>query len=158
MPDMATPERDVLTSLPNTRPTRRSSKRDASAAAAKPRTAKPAARKAAASKPKATAAAQATAKPRRTNKTTAKGSKVGVPKGQSAPKKKAAEPAPLAPGTIPAAGWATNEPAPKKQTTGGFNTDDLFGTAMTAVSEIAQIGLASISQNAKSLLDRLPRR
>lgn len=157
MPDMATSERDVLTSLPNTRPTRRSSKRDASAAA-KPRTAKPAASKASAAKPKAAATAKATAKPKRASKPTAKGSKVGVPKGQSAPKKKAPAPAPPAPGTIPAAGWASSDPAPKKQTTGGFNTDDLFGTAMTAVTEIAQIGLASISQNAKSLLDRLPRR
>ncbi len=160
MPVMANPERDVLTSLPNSRPTRRSPKRDAAAAATKPKAAKPAAKKPAAAKPKAAVAKpKATPKPKpaAAPKAAAKRSKVGVPKGQTAPKQKvAAAAAPVEPGTIPAAGWATHDPAPAKSA-GGFNTDDLFGTAMTAVTQIAQIGLASISQNAKSMLDKLPR-
>lgn len=156
---MPTSERDVLTSLPDTRPTRRSAKRPAVAggsgatqaatkpkAAAKPKATATAKPKTTAS-PKAAAQAKAAAKPKGA-------SKIGVPKGQSAPEARVHEELP--PGSIPAAGWDTNT-APAASTSGGFNTDDLAGTALSAVSQIVQIGLTSVSNGARSLLDKLPR-
>jgi len=150
---MSTSDRDVLTSLPNTRPTRRSSKRPATAggatavkASAKPKTAaKP--------KPKATAKPKAAPQPAAATKPKTT-SKIGVPKGQSAPGARVREELP--PGSIPAAGWDTNT-APTPSTSGGFNTDDLLGTALSAASQIAQIGLSSVSNSARSLLEKLPR-
>ncbi len=150
---MSTSDRDVLTSLPNTRPTRRSAKRPATAggatavaAAAKPKTA-------AKAKPKPAAKAKAATQPKAAAKPKA-ASKIGVPKGQSAPGARVREEVP--PGSIPAAGWDTNT-APKPSTSGGFNTDELLGTALSAASQIAQIGLSSVSNSARSLLDKLPR-
>jgi hypothetical protein len=158
---MPSADQEVLTSLPDKRPTRRSTKRaavggtatrsaPATKAPKKPR-ARPAAKAPAApaTKPKKTAAANAA------KDAVKRPSKVGVPKGQSAPKaaSKAREETP--PTSIPAAGWATNDPP--KSAGGGFNTDELMGTAMTAVTQIAQIGLASVSHSARSLLDKLPR-
>ena len=48
-------------------------------------------------------------------------------------------------------------PSATPSTSGGFNTDDLLGTALSAAGHIAQIGLQSVSNSARSLLDKLPR-
>lgn len=146
---MSTSERDVLTSLPNTRPTRRSAKRPAATGGSA--TTAPAAKPKAAAKPRPKSAAKPKAKAAAKPKAP---SKIGVPKGQSAPGARVREELP--PGSIPAAGWDTNPP-PAASTSGGFNTDDLVGTAMAAVGQIAQIGLSSVSSSARSLLEKLPR-
>lgn len=120
-------DRDVLTSLPRSRPTRRSAKRDGgtSAGAAKKR---PAAKSA--PRPKAKAAAgKAGAKPR----------------PRAVPKAKA---------KVPPAGYAT--PAPKAGE-GGSGPAEVVGTAVQAAGELAQIGITVSRQALKSALGRLPR-
>jgi hypothetical protein len=133
-------QREVLSSLPRTRPVRRSSKRDG----AKPAAADPAtsaknvtSAKKAAAKPKAAAA-----KPKR--KTTASAAK---PKAAVAkPKPKPAEP------VAPPAGWETDAGAAR--TPGGT---EIVTTAVKAIGELAQIGVAVGGQAVKSVLSRLPR-
>ena len=113
---------DVLTSLPRTRPQRRSAKRDApkkATAAAKPAAAaKRPAPKRAAAKPKAT-------------------------KPKAAPKAKA-----QAAAKIPPAGYAT----PPKDEGGTPSGVELVGTAIQAAGELAQIGAAIGKQALKSAL------
>lgn len=154
--------REVLTHLPDTRPTRRSPKRQSGAVAAKPKTtaaAKPKAR----AKPSTPAAAKATAakpraaaKPSRPAATPAsrpRGAKVHTPKGQVAPTA-VRPPAAVDDGPVPAAGWAVAEPKPAA---GRMNTDELMHTAARAVTEIVGIGLESFRESIGSVLGRLPR-
>ena len=122
-------ERDVLSSLPRTRPTRRSTKRDAPAA--KPRAkAKTAAKTAPKAKSTARAKPRAQAKPR------------------TRAKPKAAAGGPVKP---PPAGWATpeNDSAPS----GG----ELVTTAIRAAGELAEIGATYGLQAVRRALGRLPR-
>lgn len=162
-------DRDVLTHLPNARPTQRSAKRRSAgdgaastgAGATKKSPAKPkaTAAKAPVAKAKAPAKAKPAARKPAAPKAAAKagGGKVKAARGQVAPKAKAPAPArEHVPGEVPPAGWASPEPTPASS--GGFNTDDLAGTALTAVSQIVQIGVANVTGTAKSLLSRIPTR
>lgn len=147
--------REVLTHLPDTRPTRRSPKRQ-SGTSVKPNataTPKPAA---GAAKPKARpATAKAPAKPRVAAASAAgpRGAKVRTPKGQVAPTA-ARPPVVVDDGPVPAAGWAVAEPKPAA---GRMNTDELMHTTARAITEIVGIGLESVRESIGSVLGRLPR-
>lgn len=135
----------MLTSLPRTRPVRRSAKRgdraDAKTAAA---SAQP--RRTAATKPK-TAKATKTARP-----ATAK----AKPASTGAAKPKAAERPRAAPRRkVPPAGYAA--PASRGGEGGGAGTADLLSTTIQATAELAQIGLTVGRQTLQSMLDRLPK-
>lgn len=126
-------ERDVFGSLPNTRPQRRSAKRDRpggkAKAAAAAKTAAPPARTAAAKpSPAASTAARPKAKP--TPRTT----------GTTASK-------------IPPAGYAT----PRPEDDGVPRGADLVTTAVQAAGELAHMGLSAGGRALKSALGRLPR-
>jgi hypothetical protein len=141
-------DRDVLTSLPRSRSTRRSAKR-----AGKPQDAAPAvepqpeAKTPAAAK---SAATRAAAKP----KPKAPATKP-KPKAKPAAKAAAGTPpkahAPTSP-PPPPAGWAAPRPG---RDDGGRG--ELLGTAVQAVGELAQIGLAYGGQALKQALSRLPK-
>jgi hypothetical protein len=140
-------DREVLTSLPRTRPVRRSAKRaERPSTAAKPtrptsnpaaadgtKTRKPAAKARAAPRPKATAGTAS-----------GDGARATAQRTRSAPRK-----------AVPPAGYASPEsscddarrPAPA----------DLLGTAVQAAGELAQIGFAVGRQALQSMLDRLPK-
>ena len=121
-------ERDVFGSLPNTRPQRRSAKRDRAGAKAKP--AAPAKTAAAKPKPAASAAARPKAKPRpRATAGTTTAS------------------------TIPPAGYAT----PRPDDDGVPRGAELVTTAVQAAGELAHIGLSAGGRALKSALGRLPR-
>jgi hypothetical protein len=123
-------ERDVFGSLPNSRPQRRSARRDPSRATEKPRAAKPPARA------KPAPRAKAAAKPR-----------------AAAPPRPATPPKPTA-STIPPAGYAT----PRADDDDGVpHGARLVTTAVQAAGELAQIGLAAGGRAVKSALGRLPR-
>jgi hypothetical protein len=135
-------DREVLTSLPRTRPVRRSAKRGdtphatkakakaAAANAPKPRTT--AAKPRAAAQPKATAQA---ARPAGAGTTT--------PRSRTAPRR-----------TVPPAGYASPSQAEDDQRSASA---DLIGTAVQAATELAQIGCAVGRQALQSMLDRLPK-
>jgi hypothetical protein len=152
---MSPADRDVLTSLPNARPTRRSAKRAGTAATEKPKPAAAKKKAPAAKKQPATAATAKAATPRKA--TAAARAKAAKPKATaSAPRAKkaaAAKPQGTAPSSPPPppAGWAT--PKPERPEGGG----DLLGTAVQALGELAQIGLAYGGQAVKQALSRLPR-
>jgi len=114
------PDRDVLSSLPRSRPARRSGKRDAARAS---------------TRQQATADHVAAATP--TPRAARKGAKA-----------KASAPSPP-----PPAGWATPDDADAAQP-GGL---ELVGTAVRAVGEVAQIGVAVGANAVKGVLGRLPR-
>lgn len=147
-------DREVLSSLPNARPQRRSAKRDrpargakadgagaakakSGAAKAQPGAAKGA--KPAAAKPPASAAA----------KPAARGA--AQPRAKAAAKPRAKAAAPAAP-AIPPAGYATprgDDDAPSGA--------DLVTTAVQAAGELAQIGIEVGGRALKAALQRLPR-
>jgi hypothetical protein len=170
---MSPADRDVLSSLPRSRSTRRSAKRagtggdgpaETTAEPKAPAKAKPASAKAkpvtakAAAKPKPKAPAKAatkakapsakatTAKPRATSAKRAPAAKAAAPK--AAPRKAQAPASP----PPPAAGWA----APRTEHDAG-GRGELLGTAVQAVGELAQIGLAYGGQALKQALSRLPK-
>jgi hypothetical protein len=130
-------ERDVFGSLPNSRPQRRSAKRDRGGPAAKPeaqaQTAKP-----------MPAAAKAKAKPA-----------AAKPRPKPRAKAGAAAEAGAAPTSskIPPAGYAT----PRGDGDGVPRGADLVTTAVQAAGELAHIGLAAGGRALKSALERLPR-
>ena len=135
-----TGDQEVFGSLPDSRPTRRSSKRaprttTADATAAPKATAKP--KTAAKAKPKAKAKTKTAAKPR-------------TAAAKPRPKPKAAAPPPRS--TVPPAGYAT--PRSDEEPSG---RGDLIGTAVQAAGELTQIGLAAGSRAISSALKRLPR-
>jgi hypothetical protein len=137
-------DRDVFGSLPNTRPQRRSAKRDRAGAKGKP-AATPA--QTAASKPKAGAGAEAKPAPRASTK--------AKPAARARAKPKPAAQAGSGPSAskIPPAGYAT----PRADDDGVPRGADLVTTAVQAAGELAQIGLAAGGRALKSALERLPR-
>jgi hypothetical protein len=159
-------DREVLTSLPRTRPVRRSDKREerprTAAAATKPKgkqTSKPPAADAAqgrkpAAKPRATAQPKAT--PRTAGRSagaggartagrsgSAGGERTAAPRARSGPRR-----------TVPPAGYASPTRAEEEQR---FASADVLGTAVQAAGELAQIGFAVGRQALQSMLDRLPK-
>jgi hypothetical protein len=154
-------DREVLASLPNSRPTRRSAKRDrgprgsgAGAAAGGP--AKPArAAAGAAAKGGAKAAPKAGAKaaPKAGAKAAPKAGAKAAPKANQRAGRTTAKrgPAPKA-SPIPPAGYAT----PHADDDGPRGAD-LVTTAVQAAGELAHIGIAAGGRALKSALQRLPR-
>jgi hypothetical protein len=168
-------DRDVLTSLPRTRPARRSAKRDrpgraaggasaasgssrataASGASTAPETAagqKPAVRSkttASRAKPKA-ASSRAKAASTRRSRTTA----AAKPRAASRATAATAEAASVAAETaVPPAGYATEAPAHGH----GPGPFAVVTTAVQAAGEIAQIGATLWGQAVRSAISRLPR-
>jgi hypothetical protein len=137
-------DRDVFGSLPNTRPQRRSAKRDRGGAKAKSAAAAQA--QTAAAKPKAKAGA-AKAKP-------AAATARARPKASASAKSTPAADAGPAPAAtkIPPAGYAT-----PRGDDGVPRGADLVITAVQAAGELAHIGLAAGGRALKSALERLPR-
>src|SRR4051794_5328180 len=183
-PESSGTDRDVLTSLPRTRPSRRSAKRDRpvragttppedTAAAAATDTPARARRKAAAKPKPASAAAEpgaeAPAPRRRTTaarkatgtraKTTAKPRGAGTRARSAASARSTA--AAGAPGTdadreatVPPAGYATPAPPSRRRAPDPFA---LVTTTVQAAGEIAQIGATLWGQAVRSAINRLPR-
>jgi hypothetical protein len=143
-------DRDVLTSLPNARPTRRSAKRAPRAAEAvgeeAAKNAPATARRAAARRP-AARRAPAAARAKRTPAARAK------PRAAARPKPAPAPEPPRARSEVPSAGWAT----PRQEREHDGSTGDLIGTAVQAVGELAQIGLTYGGQALRQALSRLPK-
>ena len=156
MADRQDSDREVLTSLPRSRPVRRSSKRAARpdvAAAAKPKSATAAKGAAKAGKP----AAKSAAKPKTTAKAKAA---TAAPKPRPQPvAAPAEEPAPARAGRpprkVPPAGYASPVSAAEHDRDGG--SADLVTNALEAASELAQIGFAVGRQALQSMFDRLPK-
>jgi hypothetical protein len=169
-------DRDVFGSLPNTRPQRRSARRDPGGAKTKPAASGPAkaeaATPAARAKPAAQAKAAAGAKPAARANAAAQAKPAGGAKRTSAPSsvadakpaaqakaaaqaKPAAEgaPPPASTSKIPPAGYAT----PRDGDDGVPHGAELVTTAVQAAGELAQIGLAAGGRALKSALGRLPR-
>ena len=155
MPERPDSDREVLTSLPRSRPVRRSAKRadrpaadgaarasDVPVAPRKPRAAKAAAKPDAPAKPAAagrTTRPRATAKPAPTPPSTEPPARPRVP-----PKRK-----------IPAAGYAA--PDARAGDPAGSPAAELISTTIQAAAELAQIGMAVGRQTLQSMLDRLPK-
>jgi hypothetical protein len=140
-------DREVLTSLPRTRPVRRSAKRGERPSATSATAPKPKARAAdgakarkPAAKPRATAQAKATA---RSARPAASGGARATGQGsRSAPRRK-----------VPPAGYAS----PSADGDQDSASADLIGTAVQAAGELAQIGFAVGRQALQSMLERLPK-
>jgi hypothetical protein len=148
VPDRKDSDREVLTSLPRTRPVRRSAKRGerpngASAATSKPkqRAADGAKGRKPAAKPRATAQPKATARAARP--AASAGARATGQGSRSAPRRK-----------VPPAGYATPSNADGDQHS---PSADLIGTAVQAAGELAQIGFAVGRQALQSMLERLPK-
>ena len=181
-PDSSGADRDVLTSLPRTRPTRRSAKRD------RPARATPASGAGAGTTPpEDPAAAAATDTPARARRrepakakpeaTTAARAKAAGPRAKAAAKPRAASAtatrrrtgstrataaaaaAPTAESrsetTVPPAGYATEPPPASGRR--GPDPFALVTTAVQAAGEIAQIGATLWSQAVRSAISRLPK-
>lgn len=141
----------MLTSLPRTRPVRRSAKRG-DRADVKTGTASPQSRHAAATKPKA---AKSTAKAKATTTARATTAKA-KPATSTAAKPKAAAPPSAAPRRkVPPAGYAA--PTSRGDEGGGAGTADMLSTTIQAAAELAQIGLTVGRQTLRSMIDRLPK-
>jgi hypothetical protein len=159
-------DREVLTSLPRSRPVRRSAKRGeradakdgASAPSRRPPAAKPRAAKAAATTAPRPAARRGARTPAgagttaqadvRTTSAAAE-AKAGAAAGASerprtAPQRK-----------VPPAGYAA--PTSRADESAAAGTADLLSTTIQAAGELAQIGLTVGRQTLQSMLDRLPK-
>jgi hypothetical protein len=123
-------DREVLTSLPRTRPVRRSAKRGESPRGANAPKPKPKPRAAAANAPKA-------------RTTAAKPQAAAPPRSRTAPRR-----------AVPPAGYASPSQADDEQRSASA---DVIGTAVQAATELAQIGCAVGRQALQSMLDRLPK-
>jgi hypothetical protein len=139
-------DREVLTSLPRTRPVRRSAKRGerpraASGATPKPSPTEGAKGRRGAGKPRATAQPKASARGARP--TAAGGARTTAQRPRPAPRRK-----------VPPAGYASPSDADGEQHSGSA---DLLGTAVQAACELAQIGFAVGRQALQSMLERLPK-
>jgi hypothetical protein len=152
-------DREVLTSLPRSRPVRRSAKRAARpdpAAAAAPRSGARASSAVASTSRNGAAAATARAKP------AAAAQPKAAARPETAARVTAARPATGAgeragrpPRKIPPAGYASpRSPADDDRSSA---TADLVGNAVQAAGELAQIGFAVGRQALQSMIDRLPR-
>jgi|SRR3954469_20465103 hypothetical protein len=168
---MAADRPEVLTSLPRSRPTRRSAKRgstnDGEAAAEKPRAKKAAAAKKPAAKPKAAAPkAKAKAPAKATVKTKAKAKPAAKakpkPKAKAAPARRAAlkevpggkKPQPVSAGAPDLDDFPKDPPSgPVDPPSGG----ELLESAVKAAGEIAQAGVTVGREALKSITRRLPR-
>lgn len=154
MADRPDSDREVLTSLPRTRPVRRSAKRTE-----RPRTA------ATATKPKSKPAATASTGAPKTRKPAAKPRAAAQPKttARAATPPRSADGAgttsqrtrPASRQTVPPAGYAS-PPTPGDDGQRSPSAD-LLGTAVQAAGELAQIGFAVGRQALQSMLDRLPK-
>ncbi len=136
VPERKDSDREVLTSLPRSRPVRRSAKRGDRPA---PQGAARASAKRAAAKPadpsKPVAAPRAAARPR--------------------PAPATAAPRDMPPRRVPAAGYAA--PESRAGEASGSAGAELFSTTIQAAAELAQIGLTVGRQTLRSMLDRLPK-
>jgi hypothetical protein len=157
-------DRDVFGSLPNTRPQRRSARRDRAGAKAKPAVSGQASAGAAA-KEKAPARTKPTAEPGAAAQASAGArAKPAARAGAAAPAKAApprastsksatdATPPRATTSNIPPAGYAT-----PRGDDGVPHGAELVSTAVQAAGELAQIGLAAGGRALKSALGRLPR-
>ena len=152
-------DREVLTSLPRSRPVRRSAKRgdlpdpqngaqvNPRRAAAKPRSAK--ATTAGAAKTTAARPARATAggaKPSaaRGAKPKSRGARTTAERPRVAPTRK-----------VPPAGYAA--PTSRPQDPASSGTAELISTTIQAAGELAQIGMTVARQTLQSMVDRLPK-
>jgi hypothetical protein len=132
---MADGDREVLSSLPRTRPERRSVKRGARAGAGATDT--PA---------KATAKAKAKAKPR--PKASAK------PRvARSKPSAARSKPRAVPPRQVPPSGYAV----PKNASPVGAGGTELVGTAIQALGELANLGVSLGNRALREALGRLPK-
>ena len=136
-------DRDVFGSLPNSRPQRRSAKRDRAGATAKAAAPTAAKAKTTAAKPKSAKPTAAKPKAKAKPRTTAKAKPAAKARATAAP---------AAP-SIPPSGYAT----PRPDDDGVPRGADLVTTAVQAAGELAQIGLAAGGRALKSALERLPR-
>jgi hypothetical protein len=146
MADRQDSDREVLTSLPRSRPVRRSAKR-----AARPDAAS-------AAEPAATSATTGARKPHL--KATANGAAKATTRAPRPPRMAAAgqggaAKAPRPRRTIPPAGYAA--PTSHAEDDHRSASADLIGTAVQAAGELAQIGLAVGRQTLQSMIDRLPK-
>ena len=163
VPERPDSDREVLTSLPRSRPVRRSSKRGEQpaadgatrpsakpAASRKPRAAKAAPKAAAAKPPIPAARPRATAKPGTGASRAARSRTTATPRA-------GAEEHPRVPPQrkIPAAGYAA--PDGRAGEPSVSPAAELVSTTIQAAAELAQIGLAIGRQTFQSLLDRLPK-
>ena len=163
MTDRQDSDREVLTSLPRTRPVRRSAKRAERPAAAKgPATAQ---RRKPAAKPRAAAASTARRKAPKTAaaKTAADAAAAATPAaerkaraGGTRSTRQRAQPPRVAPERkVPPAGYAA--PTSRAGETPASGAADLIGTTLQAAAELTQIGMAVGRQTLRSMLDRLPK-
>ena len=129
MADRKDSDREVMTSLPRTRPTRRSTKRDSRPPAAA-----------------AEAKAEPTPEPKAKTRPRPRADAAGRPR-----KPPAAEPR----RKVPPAGYAA--PRADAAHDGRAGPTELLSTAVQAAGELAQIGMTIGRQTLKGMLDRLPR-
>ena len=145
-------DRDVLTSLPRTRPARRSAKRDrparAGAGASAASGSSPATPKAAPSRAKAKPAS-----PRAKSPTTARSRTAATAKPRAAARPTPAPAKAASASAVPPAGYATEAPAHRH----GPDPFAVVTTAVQAAGEIAQIGATLWGQAMRSAISRLPR-
>jgi hypothetical protein len=152
MADRKDPDHEVLTSLPHSRPVRRSAKRGAPATAAK--TGSAPAKPSAAPKPATPRRTAGAGMPRATTdraKTRTKPAATAAP-----PRRPVREPERVAPARkVPPAGYAA--PATSGESERGSDAARLLSTAVQAANELTQIGLTVGRQALQSMLDRLPK-
>jgi hypothetical protein len=152
-------DREVLTSLPRSRPVRRSAKRGdrpdpQNGAKANPRRAAPKPRGA-----KATTAGAAKTTAARAAKATAGGTKppaarTAKPKPRTA-RTTAERTRGAPPRKVPPAGYAAPTSRPQDPSSSG--TAELISTTIQAAGELAQIGMTVARQTLQSMVDRLPK-
>jgi hypothetical protein len=154
-------DREVLTSLPRSRPVRRSAKRGDRPDRENGATAHP---RRAAAKPrgaKATTGGGAKATSGHAAKATAGGAKpasarAAKPKPKPKAARKTAERARVAPQRkVPPAGYAAPTSRPRDPASSG--AADLISTTIQAAGELAQIGMTVGRQTLQSMIDRLPK-
>jgi hypothetical protein len=152
-------DREVLTSLPRSRPVRRSAKRAARpdpAAAAAPQAGARASSAAAARSRNGSATATARAKPAAASQPKAATRRKTAAHATGArPATGAAEHPGRPPRKIPPAGYAP--PRSPGEDGRGSGSADLVANAVQAAGELAQIGFAVGRQALQSMIDRLPK-
>jgi len=127
--------RDVMSSLPRTRPQRPSRRRASGAGAAKPKRA-----------PRAGAKGEAIrSKPAAASRASAEGGRAGAPR---------TKPAGVRPSN---ATRAASQPPPPKRPPSPPSGADLVGTAVQAAGELAQLGLTLGTRALKDAVKRIPR-
>jgi hypothetical protein len=155
-------DREVLTSLPRSRPVRRSAKRgDRPDAANRAKaSAKTPSRRAAPGSPRAKKTTAAAAGAGAAKAASSRAAKPGATRS-ARPSSKAARAAPdrarATPPTrkVPPAGYAAPTSRAEEPVTSG--TAELISTTIQATAELAQIGLTVGRQTLQSMLDRLPK-